>query len=317
MPRHAADDAYAPGPRPFDQQSQVKAAYRPAWVDPALFPFQSRFADVDGHRLHYVDEGRGPTILFLPPGPGWSFYYREFILGLRGQLRCVALDYPGFGPSVARDGYGFSLEEHSRAVEQFIETLGLRDLTLMVHDAGGPIGLAVAARRPDWFRAFIVVSTFAWPLTEYRPVRLMLRLVSSPPLRLVNAFANLLPRVVARFGPQRRRLSTAEHAAIVGAFPTWVHRGRILTLFRDLATQHAYLRAVEAGLTTRLRDRPALIMYGEFDPVRKLGFDKRFERIFPHHRSHVIAREAHFATLGAAPEMIEHIRHFWPMVESG
>jgi len=148
-------------------------------------------------------------------------------------------------------------------------------------------------------------------------VRLMLRLVSSPPLRLVNAVANLLPRVVARFGPQRRKLSAAERAAIVGAFPTWAHRGRILTLFRDLAVQHAYLRAVEEGLATRLGDRPALIMYGEFDPVRKLGFDKRFERIFPRHRSHVIAREEHFATLGAAPEMIEHIRRFWPMVESG
>src|SRR5262245_21184793 len=79
-----------------------QAEARPAWVDPALFPFRSRFVDIDGHRIHFVDEGSGPTILFLHPGPAWCFYFHEFIRDLRDGFRCVALDYPGFGLSVAR-----------------------------------------------------------------------------------------------------------------------------------------------------------------------------------------------------------------------
>ncbi|HVA59701.1 MAG TPA: alpha/beta fold hydrolase [Mycobacteriales bacterium] len=72
---------------------------RPAWVDAELFPFQSRFVDIDGHTVHYVDEGSGPTLLLLHGNPTWSFVYRDVIRTLRNEFRCIALDYPGFGLS--------------------------------------------------------------------------------------------------------------------------------------------------------------------------------------------------------------------------
>ena len=67
-------------------------------VDRELFHFESRFLELEnGIRVHYVDEGKGPTILMLHGNPSWSFLYRKIILALRNSYRCIALDYPGFG----------------------------------------------------------------------------------------------------------------------------------------------------------------------------------------------------------------------------
>ena len=88
----------------------------PAWLDRTLFPFTSRFVEVGGSKVHYIDEGFGPTLL-LHSNPTWSFLYRHLILRLSDRFRCVALDYPGFGLSTAAPGYGFTPREHSDVLE--------------------------------------------------------------------------------------------------------------------------------------------------------------------------------------------------------
>ena len=135
---------------------------RPAWVPEDLYPFESRHAEVDGSRVHYVDEGGGPPLLLLHGNPTWSFLYREIVLGLRDRFRCIALDLPGFGLSTAAPGYGFTPAEHADVVERFVLTLDLNDAAMMVQDWGGPIGFAVATRHPDRFSGFVVGNTWAF-----------------------------------------------------------------------------------------------------------------------------------------------------------
>jgi haloalkane dehalogenase len=84
---------------------------RPAWVPDELYPFESRFAEIGGARVHYVDEGNGPPLLLLHGNPTWSFLYRDVIKGVRDRYRCIAVDYPGFGLSSAPPGYGFTPAE--------------------------------------------------------------------------------------------------------------------------------------------------------------------------------------------------------------
>ena len=84
------------------------------WVDDELFPFESRFVDIDGHSVHYVDEGSGPTLLFLHGNPTWSFVYRDVIESLRDEFRCVAVDYPKFRLSSAAPGTGICLPSTPR-----------------------------------------------------------------------------------------------------------------------------------------------------------------------------------------------------------
>ncbi len=106
----------------------------PAWVPHELYPFESRFADVDGARVHYVDEGAGPPLLLLHGNPTWSFLYREIIRGLRDRFRCIAPDYPGFGLSQPPPGYGFTAAEHAAVIERFVSELDLTGVTMMVQD---------------------------------------------------------------------------------------------------------------------------------------------------------------------------------------
>ena len=135
----------------------------PSWLDRRLFPFTSRSTEVDGNAIHYIDEGQGPTLLLLHGNPTWSFLYRHIVRQLTPHFRCIALDYPGFGLSAAKPGYGFTPREHSAIVEQFVDQLGLKDLHIMVQDWGGPIGLGFAGRRPDLVRSLILGNTWAWP----------------------------------------------------------------------------------------------------------------------------------------------------------
>ena len=115
-------------------------ATRPAWVNQELFPFESHFVEVDGARIHYIDEGQGPVFLGLHGNPTWSFLYRHIVNGLKHRFRCIALDYPGFGLSTAPPGYRYTIAEHSRVVEGFVTQLGLEGITPMVQDwgAGSP-----------------------------------------------------------------------------------------------------------------------------------------------------------------------------------
>src|SRR5262249_2744327 len=120
-PRHQSQQHQFPGDPAMTKHQSTGT--RPAWVNDELFPFESRFLELDGHVVHYVDEGSGPTLLLLHGNPTWSFEYREVIRALRGQFRCVALDYPGFGLSSPRPGYRYLPEEHAQVVTAFVDAL--------------------------------------------------------------------------------------------------------------------------------------------------------------------------------------------------
>lgn len=297
-------------------EAEKIAGKRPAWLSESVFPFESRFLELDGARIHYVDEGRGPVLLFLHPAPASSFLYRAFIGDLRTDFRCVALDYPGFGLSTTNGQYPTTLGGLSAAVARFVEALDLRNITLMVHDSGGPIGLRAAVNSVERYTAFIITDTLAFPLSGYWPVQLMLRLVTSRLFRAWNRRSNILPRLVSTMGPVGRRLSAQERAVYQALFPTPEARDRILTVFRELIDRSDYLAKLEADLRARFADRPALLMYGQFDPTRLVGWLKRFQGIFPRHRVRIVPREGHFPHEGSPLFMIREIRNWYQeMVE--
>src|SRR3989440_2554605 len=176
---------------------------RPAWLPQRQFPFTSRFVDVEGHTVHYVDQGSGPTLLFVHAGPAWSFVFRGLIAELHQNFRCVTLDFPGSGLSLpARAGDRPTMAVTSRLLEQFIEALDLPPLTLVVHDVGGPVALAAAARHPDRVAALAVTESFGWPLRAENPrIAKALRIAGSAPVRWLNVATNLLAVVSAsRYG---------------------------------------------------------------------------------------------------------------------
>src|SRR5215470_6487907 len=106
---------------------------RPRWLPWSAFPFQSRFAEIAGQRVHYIDEGSGPALMFVSAGQ-WSFVFRDVILRLRSQFRCLTLDFPGSGLSPDAPGDDHSIRENAKILKNFIDAIDLQDITLLVHD---------------------------------------------------------------------------------------------------------------------------------------------------------------------------------------
>src|SRR5688500_13512379 len=127
----------------FEEKSMVH------WLDKTEYPFTSRFFKVNGQNLHYIDEGRGEVLLFVHGTPSWRFDFRNVIRALRPNYRCIAIDHIGFGLSDKPEEYDYSTQNHSKTLEKLILDMDLHDLTLVVHDFGGPIGLNFAIRHPD------------------------------------------------------------------------------------------------------------------------------------------------------------------------
>lgn len=292
-----------------DVEAKMNATGRPEWVSAELFPYQSRFLELDGCRLHYVDEGEGPVLLLLHGNPTWSFLYRHLIARLRHRFRCIGLDYPGFGLSSATPGYGFTPAEHAAVVGRFVVDLGLGSFTPVVHDWGGPIGLAVAGRHTERVRALVITNTFAWPVDGDRHFEWFSRLMGGPvgclAIRRANAFVNVMVPAGTR-----RRLSRAEMAHYRGPFPTADARMPTHVFPREILASRDFLAEVEAGLT-RLAHLPALIAWGGRDVAFTDAERRRLEAAFPRHRSVVFERARHYIQEDVPEELASDIEGWW------
>ncbi|HZR96355.1 MAG TPA: haloalkane dehalogenase [Gaiellaceae bacterium] len=122
------------------------------------YPFAPHWLELDGRRMHYVDEGTGAPVLLLHGEPTWSFLWRKIIPRLPGRV--VAPDLIGFGRSDKPTDVGwYSYDRHVASIAQLVETLDLRGLTLVVHDWGGPIGLRVAVEHEDRVERLGILNT--------------------------------------------------------------------------------------------------------------------------------------------------------------
>jgi pimeloyl-ACP methyl ester carboxylesterase len=279
---------------------------RPAWLPERQWPFQLRSVLVEGCRLHLIDEGSGPVLLLVHAGM-WSFVWRDLIVGLSGDFRCVAVDFPGSGLSEAPGEYPVGLEPNSRLLEEVVDRLGLRDITLVAHDLGGLIGLGWAARHPDLVQGLVLMNTFGWPP---RPaLQAMLKLMGSSAMRTLNTATNLVPCVTSgRFGVGRH-LSREARRAFLGPTRERARRRALHQLMADAARSTWLLQQLETELRTSLHDRPVLTVFGQYnDPFH---FQRRWAELFPRAQQVVIARGNHFPMNDDPHGVAAAIRFWW------
>jgi pimeloyl-ACP methyl ester carboxylesterase len=276
-------------------------------VPRAMFDADHKFVDLpSGARVHYVDLGTGETLLLLHGNPAWSFQWRDLIGGLRGSFRCVALDYPGFGLSSAPPGYGFTPREQSRVLEEFVDRLGLRDLTLVMQDWGGPIGLGLAGRRPELVRRVVLGNTWAWPTSVREPRGLFSKIAGGPIGEFVQMNFNGFASVALKQGVVRE-LPADVAELYLRPFRPLDRRGVAAFYPGQITAASEYMAEVE-GRLGRVNDRRALIVWGMQDP----GFPRvdleRFEKAFPSHKTIELADAGHFFFEDAAQLMVREIR---------
>jgi haloalkane dehalogenase len=279
----------------------------PDWLDRSLFPYDQRHVRLDGHDVAYVDEGTGPPVLMLHGNPTWSFVWRDVIAGLRDRFRCVAPDLPGFGFSTAAPGYGFRPEEHAAVIERFVAELGLDDATLMAQDWGGPIGLAVAGRHPGRFRALALANTWAWPVNGDLHFEAFSRVMGGPIGRRLILHRNVFVEWLVPAGTRKTGPDDAVMAAYRGPFPQPVDRIPTAVLPREIRASRAFLAGVEAGLAA-LAHLPVLLLWGDKDVAFRTRERRRFEALFPVHRTAVLEGAGHFGQEDAPAEIVAAVR---------
>jgi haloalkane dehalogenase len=268
--------------------------------------------EIEGHRIHYIDEGTGPTVFFVHPGVGWSLMYSDILQILRCRFRCVALDLPDYGLSKAAPDYQHTLTGDSRLIERFIQTLGLSEVTLLSHDLTGSIALGVVARRPEWFRAVIVLPSFAWPLERYRKVYAMIQVMGSPLLRFLSTRFNFFLEYTlwAITKKPRQPFSAQEKQAYRGPTRDRAVRGVPHDLFKSVTKSHDYLADLEQRLRA-IKELPALLIFGDMDGSIQMGWLTRLEGIFPRNRSIVMPGANHFPQVYDAPGVAAAIQRWW------
>ena len=294
------------------QRVQQITPSRPDWVDNRLYPFKDRWIIVDGNRIHYVDEGPkdAPTLLFVHSGAGWSFTYRHHIQELKDEFRCVAPDLPGYGLSTARDDYNYSLLEQARVLEKFVQALDLRRIVAWGNDGGGSTMILALAAHIDRISGLVVGGTFGWSIKPCRMVVWPLRIFTSPMMRLMNRYTNILAWLMgSKNALGTRTLTKTERGQYTRPFKERSSRNRTLKLyssFLDGETQKSLDKALPS-----FRNTPVLIQFGEQDPMTAQHWPERWAQETSNNRTILLPRVRHF-TFEAAPEAtVENFREWW------
>ena len=277
------------------------------------YPFPSKFFDLDGLRYHYVDEGRGDTLLFVHGNPTWSFAWRHFIKDLSRDYRVVAIDHIGCGFSDKPQDYEYRLAKHIDNLSRFITGLDLNQITLLGHDWGGAIGMGVAGALPERFSRIVLFNTAAFR-SQRIPRRIAIcrwPILGAVGVRGFNLFARAaLTMAVCR----HERMTPAVRAGYLAPYGNWRDRIAIFRFVQDipLAPAHpsyATLVTIEERLAL-FQKTPMLLVWGMRDWCFKPLFLEEFERRFPEAEVLRLSEAGHYVFEDAWEEIIPRLRAF-------
>ena len=272
------------------------------------WPFEPRYVDQNGLRMHFVDEGSGPPILLLHGEPTWAYLYRKAIPALLRVGRVVAPDYFGFGRSdKPTDSEWYSYDRHYESIEHFVTGLRLEELTVVVHDWGGPIGLRLAVTRPDLVDRLVVLNTGIGagraPSETWLRFRAMVRRVG----RDLSAGRMVAPGCVRGLSDQAAAaydapFQTSESKAGLIAFP------ELVPTELDHPSAQAMLEVREALKTWT---HPALVLFGDSDPIFPPDAAERMAALLPGAGpAEMLARSGHFVQEDAGEELGDRVAQF-------
>jgi haloalkane dehalogenase len=274
--------------------------------DPSLYPFQPRWFDSYAGRLHYIDEGEGPPILFCHGNPTWSFLFRKIVTRLRGQFRCIAVDYLGFGLSDRPDAFGYTIEEHARCVGELVDHLQLDGFITMGQDWGGPVSMAVGTARADRVRGVTLGNTLFWP-ADQASMKVFSRVMSTPWMQRQILEKNFFVEKIVPRG-MAHRLTPGEMDHYRQAQPSAAARRGVAEMPKQILAARPLLARLARDVPATLGSKPALLVWGMKDSAFKpKPLLPRMQAAFPNNITVELPRASHYIQEDAPGEIAEAI----------
>jgi len=278
-----------------------------------LYPFSSHSLQLDRLRYHYLDEGSGENLLMLHGNPTWSFYYRNLILGLKGSYRCVVPDHMGMGKSDKPQDYPYTLSRHIDNLEKLADHLELDDITLVVHDWGGAIGMGFAVRHPERIRRLVIFNTAAFLSSEI-PLGLSLCRIPGFGAIAIRGF-NVFARGAIRWACVKQERMTEEvRAGYLAPYDNFANRVANLRFVQDIpispdSPSYSVIQHIEENLKL-FREHPVQIIWGAHDFVFNDHFLKRWQEIFPQAEVHRMEDAGHYVVEDAHERILPLLYEF-------
>jgi haloalkane dehalogenase len=275
------------------------------------YPFEPHYVDVGEMRMHYVDEGQGDELVLCLHGePSWSYLYRHMIPPLTNAgLRVVAPDLIGFGRSdkyADKDAYTFAM--HATMVNGFIDALDLQNITVVVQDWGGLLGLNEVRVMPERFARLVIMNTGLPTGQEPMPRAFLVwqkvstRMSDMPVGEVIQnaTVTRLAPEIMAAYDAP---FPDARYKAGAHVFPTLVPTRKDMPGADEMIATRQFLATW---------DKPALVMFSDSDPITKPA-GPFFKKLIPTAADQpdiTIENAGHFLQEDQGPTIAEHIIAF-------
>jgi pimeloyl-ACP methyl ester carboxylesterase len=283
-----------------------------------LYPFKSHYMKINGLNYHFLDQGTGDPVVMLHGNPTWSFFFRSLVNGLSSQYRTIVPDHMGCGLSDKPDigGYDYRLKSRVDDLEYLIDTLGInQNITLVLHDWGGMIGMAYALRHPERICQFVIMNTAAFLLPEGKALPVRLRLIRNvKPFAVLAVLGFNIFAWGALFTASYKGLEKDVKSGLIAPYNSWNNRIATLKFVQDIPIRkgdpsYDLAKFVDDNLY-RLKNIPMLMLWGEHDFVFDMDFLLEWRRRFPDAKVKTFKDAGHYVLEDAADRIVPMVKKF-------
>lgn len=289
------------------------------------FPFKRHFLNQGGHQYHYVNEGQGSPVVMIHGNPSWSYYYRNLVTKLSKNHQCIVPDHIGcgFSDKPSDEQYDYTLARRIDDLAYLLEHLNItNNITLVVHDWGGMIGMGYAARFPERIKRLVILNTGAFhlPATKKLPAALWLGRNTWLGTVLVRGF-NAFSAVASHIGVKRKSMNKADRHAYVAPFNSWKNRISTLRFIQDIPLtpedRNYQLVSTISDNLAQFSQLPMLVCWGLKDFVFDKHFLNEWQKRFPEAEVHAFEDCGHYILEDASDEIVPLIDEFLLSTEAG
>ena len=251
------------------------------WLNRTEYPFAFREFDSGEGWMNYIDEGQGRPIVFVHGNMTWSFMFRRMVEALQDTHRCIAMDHLGFGLSDKPPKADYSPKGHAKRFASMMDQFGLKDITLVVHDAGAPIAFDWAADNPDVIRDVIIFNSHLWNLDDNQTAQKLAKMILSPANKFYYRYIQSAPGfVLPALFADRYAISRPIERQYLKPFSAFVERTGVYKMVESWQTSGPWFDSVKEK-SKSLTLKRTLILWGMKDPMFGPDALSKMVEIFP------------------------------------